>query len=158
MSEDNLSTFLCECEKILNDRPLSAVSENPNDELPITPNMILLLRGNSCANMFNSSAETHKSYHKQAQYMSELFWKRWMKEYVPLLQSRQKWILKKRNLKVGDLVFMTDEGMPKGHWPIARVTTANPDQDGLVRKVLIKTKSGVKLRPITKLALLEAIE
>ena len=157
MNEDNLVTFMCEVEKILNDRPLVSITDDPNDELPLSPSMILLLRGNSCKSLFNES-NVPKMYHRQSQYLANIFWKRWTKEYVPSLQSRQKWLKPKRNLKVNDIVIMTDENCVKGHWPLARVVAVYKNDDGMVRKASVKCKSGIKMRPITKLALLEAAE
>jgi hypothetical protein len=81
MTEDNFNTFLCETEKILNDRPLTTVSEDPNDETPLTPSLILLLRNNSCKTSFEGG-NIPKMHHKQAQFLASLFWKRWLKEYV----------------------------------------------------------------------------
>ncbi len=155
MSEDNLMTFLCEAEKILNDRPLTDVSSDPNDLVPLSPSLILLLRGNSCEPLFECQ-NVPKMYHRQAQFLARLFWKRWLKEYIPSLQWRQKWFMPERNLEVGDVVFMCNEGFPRGKWPIAKVIEAHKDSDGLVRKVTIRDKNGPKIRPITKLALLEA--
>lgn len=40
--------------------------------------------------------------------MADLFWQRWTKEYLLLLQERQKWTSLKRNLKVGDIVLVVD--------------------------------------------------
>ena len=155
MSEDNLNTFLCEAERILNDRPLTTISDDPDDQTPITPNLILLLHGNVCKPLFESE-NAPKAYHRQAQFLADLFWKRWLKEYVPSLQLRQKWFLPQRNLMVGDLVLMCGEGHPRGHWPIAKVVDVSKDIDGCVRKVTVKDKNGLKVRPITKLALLES--
>ena len=157
MSEDNLTTFLCEAEKIVNDRPLTSVSSNPDDNIPLTPNTILLLNRNSCAPLFQSD-NVPKLYHRQAQYLADIFWKRWLKEYVPSIAIGKKWLKSQRNLKIGDIVFMTGEGYKRGNWPIARVVEVYPCPDGLVRKVLIKDKNGFKERPITKLALLESID
>ena len=81
MSEDNLTTFLCETEKILNERPLTKVSESPDDEIPLSPNLILLLRGNSSECLFEAK-NVPRMYHRQAQFLADLFWKRWLKEYV----------------------------------------------------------------------------
>ena len=78
MTEENLTTFLCEAEKILNDRPLTSVSDDPNDDTPISPNTILLLRGNSCKELFESE-NVPKQYHRQAQYLANIFWSRWLK-------------------------------------------------------------------------------
>lgn len=46
VDNEGLRTFLCEVEAILNDHPLTKVSEDPNDLEPLTPNNILLLKGN----------------------------------------------------------------------------------------------------------------
>ena len=157
ITEDNLTTFLCEAERILNDRPITAVNSDPESELPLTPSLILLLRGNPCLSFDECENWSRKCY-RQAQYLTNLFWTRWLKEYVPSLQVRQKWMTPKRNLKVNDLVLMTGEGYARGYWPIARVTELIESSDGSVRKVVVKCKNGNKIRPITKLALLEASE
>jgi hypothetical protein len=43
---------------------------------------------------------------KQIQYLADLFWSRWRKEYLPILQARQKWTKQNRNMKVGDIVLL----------------------------------------------------
>ena len=48
VNDETLSTLLCEVERILNDRPLTSLSDHPNDPEPLTPNKLLLLRSNSC--------------------------------------------------------------------------------------------------------------
>ena len=87
--------------------------------------------------------------------MIDLFWRRWIREYVRSLQSRSKWLKEDPNLKVGDLVLMVDEHVHRGLWPIGRVVSVNRGRDGLVRSVCLKTKSSQVTRPITKLVTLE---
>ena len=48
INDETLSTLLCEVEKILNDRPLTLLSDHPDDPEPLTPNKLLLLKSNSC--------------------------------------------------------------------------------------------------------------
>ena len=158
MSEDSFCTFLCEVEKILNDRPLTVLSDDPGDEAPLTSNLILLLRGNSCQSLFADERSEVKRYHRQAQYLASIFWKRWIHEYVPSLICRQKWFVPRRNLKVDDVVLMSGEGYSRGNWPLARVVEVYPGSDDLVRKVLVKDKVGLKVRPVSKLAILEMAE
>lgn len=43
LSDEVLSTLLCQVEAIVNSRPLTAVSSDPNDAKPLTPNHLLLL-------------------------------------------------------------------------------------------------------------------
>ena len=51
---------------------------------------------------------------------------------------------------------MCGEGYPRGRWPLAKVVEESKDIGSNVRKVTLKDKNGLKVRPITKLALLES--
>ncbi|GFT11590.1 integrase catalytic domain-containing protein [Trichonephila clavipes] len=44
---DELYTVLCDCESIINCRPLTYVSENPEELIPLTPSMFLISNKNS---------------------------------------------------------------------------------------------------------------
>ena len=70
--------------------------------------------------------------------MADSFWARWIKEYVPTLQERQKWLYPKRNLAVGDLVLMVDESLPRGRWPPGLIEEVLPDAKGSVRRVFLR--------------------
>ena len=94
---------------------------------------------------------------RQVQYLANVFWGRWKREYLPLLKERQKWFRPRRNFTVGD-TGIVDESTPRNVWPIGRVTEVFPDRDGFVRRVRVKTKTSTLERPITKLCLLESIE
>ena len=47
---------------------------------------------------------------KQAQYLADIFWKRWILWYLPTLQVKQKWLRPRPNLAVGDLVLVVGFG------------------------------------------------
>ena len=107
------------------------------------------------------------------QYLANLFWKCWIKEYLPTLQEEKKWNEPKENLKVDDLVVLADEHYPRGQWPLATVVEVFKDEDGYVcpakviksctvltrakcrREREIKVTRTVLMRPITKLCNLE---
>jgi hypothetical protein len=91
---------------------------------------------------------------KQIQYMANLFWNRWVKEYLPLLQERQKWNDIKRNMKVGDIVLIVDSNAPRNSWPMGVVQETIPDSSGFVRQVKVKTQTNTLVRPIDKLCLI----
>ena len=63
--------------------------------------------------------------------------------------------MKKRNLRVNDLVLLVDATQPRGHWNLGRVTKVFFGADGLVRTAEVKTKTSTFVRPISKLYLLE---
>ena len=80
-----------------------------------------------------------------------------MREYLPSLQKRQKWSQISRSFAVGDFVLILDENTPRSSWPLGRILEVFPNQsDGLVRSVKLRMKSSVLVRPIDKIALLEA--
>lgn len=160
LDDDSLHTILCEVEAILNDRPITQLSEDPNDLEPLTPNHILLLKGKPALppGLFVKQDLYAKRRWRQVQFIADLFWKRWVQEYLALLQKRQKWNRKKRNLVPGDIVIVMDSTAPRGSWLLGRVIETFPDKHGVVRSVHLKTKVNVLERPVTKLCLLNAAE
>ncbi|XP_035772477.1 uncharacterized protein LOC102793740, partial [Neolamprologus brichardi] len=53
--------------------------------------------------------------------MSDLFWKRWVKEYLPQLQERQKWQRIGRNFIPGDVVIVVNNSAPRNSWGLMSV-------------------------------------
>ena len=102
LNDENLHTILCEVEAILNDRPLTKVSDDVNDLEALTPNHILLLKGKPTLvpGLFQKDYVYIKKRWRQVQYLSDLFWKRWIREYLPLLQERQKWTKPRRSFLI----------------------------------------------------------
>ncbi|KAL4008773.1 hypothetical protein ACER0C_002625 [Sarotherodon galilaeus] len=155
LDEESLQTFLCETEAILNSRPITTPSNDPNDLEALTPNHLLLLKARPSLppGLFQQEDIYARRRWRQVQYMADLFWKRWVREYLPQLQTRQKWTRVSRNFVPGDIVLLVDETAPRNSWLIGRVTQAMPDEHGLVRRVRVKTKTSELDRPITKAAL-----
>ena len=52
-----------------------------------------------------------------------------MKEYLPLLQERQKWFTRKQNLQPNHLVLMVDEKTSRKQWPIAIIEETYPSME-----------------------------
>ena len=61
-------------------------------------------------------------------------------------------------MKVGDVVLVSEPNQPRGIWPLGRVVSTHPGQDGRVRAVTVRTPSVEFKRPITKLCLLQEAE
>lgn len=156
LDDEGLNTVFCEVEAILNSRPITRVSEDPQDLEALTPNHILLLRTNPILppGVFSRSDQYHRKRWRQVQYIAELFWKRWLLEYLPLLQERQKWSRQRRNFIPGDIVLMADNTAPQSSWQMGRVIEARPDTRGHVRVVKLQTKTSVFERPVSKVCLL----
>ena len=122
-------------------------SDDPRDKTPLTPNHLLHLR--PCSTLppgIFKDGDHYQCRWKQTQCLINLFWTRWIKECLPNLQTRQKWMERKKNLKVGDIVLLMDENYRRGQWPLARVVEVFPSEDGLVRSIKVKTSSTVVTR------------
>ena len=159
MDDEGLTTVMCLVEGIVNGRPLTPVSDDSEDLEALTPSHLLTLRRGPVLPPGKFAREDiYRSRWKQIQYLADLFWRRWTREYLPSLQGRQKWLCSKKNLAQGDIVLMVDENSPRNLWPLARVLEVYPSKDGMVRTVRIRTRGGVLVRPIDKLCLLESVE
>ncbi|XP_028417189.1 uncharacterized protein LOC114541467 [Dendronephthya gigantea] len=175
VTDEVLLTVMAEAMNILNSRPLTRNSDSPLDLEPLTPNHLLHLRPSSSLppGVFRKEDSYSNRAWRQAQYLANVFWRRWTKEYLPTLIERRKWNSPKENLKVGDVVLLADETYPRGQWPLAVVVEAGLSRDGYVRTVRVKTSSTVATkakrnrkdehktsttiltRPVTKLCVLE---
>ena len=157
VSNETLRTLMKEVEGILNSRPLTPNSNDPDDLEPLTPNHLLLLRSNLNLppGIFTKEDSYTTRRWKQVQFLADLFWKRWSREYLPTLQRRQKWLKARRNLTPGDLVLIVDQSVNRGSWPLARVLEVYTARDGYVRSARVATSTTTLVRPITKLCFLE---
>lgn len=157
LTDESLRTLLCEAEAIINSRPLTKVSEDPSDGTALSPSHLLLL--NQAPVLAPDDFHEVDLYRKRwrcIQALSDQFWRKWIKEYLPELQKRQKWHKARENARVGDIVLLKDETVPRGVWPMGLVTSVNVSDDGLVRSVVVRVKSGALLRrPISKIVYLE---
>ena len=159
VDDESLVTLMCEVEGIMNGRPITKVSGDPHDSEALTPNHLLLLRDGS--SMPFATFKQHDLYYhrrwRQIQYLTDQFWRRWLREYMPMLQKRQKWNTPVDNFAVGDIVLLVDITAPRNCWPLGRVLEILPGRDKLVRKVKVRSKGTVYERPIDKLILLDNI-
>lgn len=123
LDEVGLHIVLCEAEAILNSRPISKASTDPNDLEALTPNYLLLLKTTPSLppGQFDKDDIYARRRWRQIQYMSDLFWKRWIKEYLPQLQERQKWSNIRRNFTTGDIVVILDESAPRNTWLTGKI-------------------------------------
>ena len=155
LTDDSLVTLMCEIEAVINSRPLTTVSSDYQDLIPLTPNNLLTIRGDSMiVGKFDSSDVYCKRRWRHVQYLADVFWNRWRREYLSGLQIRQKWNTQKSNLKIDDVVIVVDEASPRCHWSLGRVVKVNTDTDGLVRSATVKCGVTLMERPLSKLVLL----
>ena len=155
LNEDQLSTLFCEAEAIINGRPLTSLSDDPNDLTALTPSHLLTLKPGLTEFVETNKTDCFsKRKWRQVQFIANLFWNRFKTEYISSLQIRQKWIKEQKDLEINDIVLIVDEKLPRGHWPLGRITEIISDSDNHVRRVKILSKSGIIERPYSKLIFL----
>ena len=154
--DESLAPCMCEFETIMNSRPITTVSSDPNDMEPLTPSHLLLLKSEAAlpSGLFGKEDSLSRRRWRQVQYLADLFWRRWSKEYFPLLQLKQNWVKPKRNFSVGDVVLVSTEASHRNSWPLRRIVETFPDKRGFVSRVRVRTKSAVYERLVDKLCLL----
>jgi len=158
LDDESLTTVFCLAESVINSRPITVVSDDHRDLEPLTPNHLLLLREDPVlppGDFVMQDIYSRRRW-RQVQYLADVFWRRWTREYLPLIQLRQKWLQSSKNIAVGDIVIVMDDNAPRNAWNIGRVIETLPSSDGLVRTVKVATKSGNLTRPVHKLCPLES--
>ena len=154
VTETELYTVLCQIERQINSRPLTAVRDEAGI-IPLTPAMILI--GRNYENYPQAPPPRDNEIIQRWRYRQQLenqFWNSWTKEYLPILQQRQKWHNQQPNLQIDDIVLITTEAK-RQTWPLGRVEQTFVGRDGLIRSADIRVGNKMMKRPITQLVRLE---
>ena len=151
-----LETVLVQAEEIVNNRPITKISEDPCDPSVLRPSDLLLqFKRDVTPNVPICSADQYKKSWKHVQYLVDLFWSKWIKFYVPELQTRQKWRKESPNFKVGDVVLISDIKTYRNLWPLGIVLEAKKSDDGLVRTLKLRSLDKEIVRVSNKVVHLE---
>lgn len=149
-------TTLTQIEAILNSRPLTPLSPDPNDYNALTPAHFLI--GRQITSLPDPSLidinESRLSRFQRVQQFQQHFWERWMKEYVSELQIRTKWKTNQLQLKEGDMVVIKQDNVPPLQWQLGRIVQIQRGSDNIARVASIKTEYGVIKRSFAKICVL----
>lgn len=138
VTEEVLRTVLIEIEGLLNAKPIDYTSSDIADPDPVTPNILLMGR--------RDASLPQVTY--QDSEPADHFWRQFIRNYLPSLQTRQKWMSEKDNLRVGEAVMIVGQQLPRALWPVGRITQVYPGKDNRVRSAEIKVKDKTYLRPV----------
>ena len=161
---ETLQTIVTEIEALINDRPLTYVSPDIQDEEPLTPSHLLYgrrltntpyLRQTSDESTTSGKQELCRRLNTQSTLM-EHFSNRWKTEYLTSLREfhRQNGD-NEQTICVGDVVQVHEDKTPRNRWNIAVIDELLIGNDGLTRAAIIRTSKGRTSRPIVKLYPLE---
>lgn len=150
---EQLLTLIIRIEAVLNSRPLTALSSDPNDLEALTPGHFLIGRPlvQVPEQALHDIPDNRLKAFNWHQAMLQRFWRRWRSEYLTMLLPKSKWITSKPNIAVNDLVLINEPNAPPLEWPLGRVIKLFPGNDGVVRVVEIKTARNTLVRPVNKL-------
>lgn len=163
---DSLSTVLAQAEAAVNSRPLTFVSSDAGELMPLTPAHFLIGRRLTSLPPFRETAEVKSTAETQTRLwrrrtgLVDSFWQRWRREY--LLQLRSAHVIKPgsgRGIRKGDIVLLGDDRAPRQMWKMCRVSETFPGRDGRIRACRIILPNQRELRrPIQALYPLELNE
>ncbi|XP_063972042.1 uncharacterized protein LOC135159909 [Diachasmimorpha longicaudata] len=151
---EQLNTLVIEIEAVLNSRPLTPLSSDPNDLQALTPGHFLIgaaltaLRGPD----FRETPSNRLSSWQHLQKLKQHFWTRWHREYISELNLRNKWANGEHPITAGTIVLLKEDNLPPQQWAMGRVIQIHPGADGIIRTVSIKTPKGTLKRNVKKLA------
>ncbi|XP_025269128.1 uncharacterized protein LOC112639446 [Camponotus floridanus] len=153
LTYEEMTTLLSQIEAVLNSRPLSPLSDDPEDLSALTPGHFLVggaptIIPEPMLNNVNCSRLSRWQLLKQ---MLDTFWSRWSQECLQRFHDVSKWNKPVPSLKKDSLVLVVDERYPPAKWPLGRVIDVHPGADGHVRVVTVRTQTSVLKRPIVKL-------
>ncbi|XP_062558135.1 uncharacterized protein LOC134223013 [Armigeres subalbatus] len=156
VSAEDFSTLLTQVEACLNSRPLTPMSDDPNDLEPLTPAHFLI--GSSLQALpdpaLTSIPANRLNHYQLMQQKLQNFWIRWRREYLSQLQARAKRWKPAVPVDVGKLVVVKDDNLPPMRWKLARIIAVHPGKDKIVRVVTLKTACGELKRPVEKICIL----
>ena len=153
LTTEEFLTLITRIEGILNSRPLTAMSADPNDLQPLTPGHFLIgLPICALPEKNLTGAPVHRLDRWQLiRQCYQSFWRRWTTEYLTTLQGRVKWYKHNINLQVDDLVVVEAPHRPPTDWQMGRIIEVHPGKDGVVRVATVRTQNGTITRPVVKL-------
>ncbi|XP_042909027.1 uncharacterized protein [Parasteatoda tepidariorum] len=155
LTYEEMQTALCNCEVILNERPLTTVCSDAS-LTALTPADFLKEKKPSFVPDIKTKTDPNH-LRRRIQYLQtirEAFRVRFRQEYLGALCTRQK-----KNtfqpLKVGDIVILGDDNKKWILWPLGKEMETMPGTDGVVRRVRMKTKQGELIRAVQRVHPLE---
>ena len=159
LSFSELLTVLFEVENVLNNRPLCFVYDDDKSEV-LTPNCLLYGRNLLTCNKVVEEVELNENVDLwerkcTVQKVLEEFWLVWHREYLDGLREQSCKSLGRgaTEIKVGDVVVIGEDVVPRHRWRLGIVVELLKSSDGCVRGAKVKvgkTRNIIK-RPVNRL-------
>ena len=153
---DKLLTMLTEVEAMINTRPLTYVYGDFLSGFTLTPAHFLTGRLETvipvCSDDVKDptyqpqrdSAELLIDYWKKSQKQLDQFWHVWLRDYLLTLRETLPIVHKgsrsqiSRQPKIGEIVLIKDDNLPRRTWKIAQITEHIFSKDGKIRSAVVQ--------------------
>lgn len=158
LTEEILRNLLSEVENTINSRPLTHVPVDDESAEALTPNHFLLGASNGTkplTTLVEFDGATLRKNFCLSQVMANIFWKRWITDYLPDITKRTKWFCPTKPIAIGDIVIIVDQRLPRNCWPKGKVIATCPGKDLQIRSATVRTSNGVYERSTANLAVLD---
>lgn len=157
---EDFNTIIIEIEAIVNSRPLWSIPTRPDEYESLTPGHFLISKALNTlpeADLGNIPVNRLNHYQYLQRLRSE-FWRLWSHEYLQTLQIRKKWNNSQPNIKMGQIVLVSEDNEAPTCWALGKIVKTYPGSDGLVRVADVRCKAKTLRRPIHKLSLLPILD
>ncbi|XP_035222132.1 uncharacterized protein LOC118195013 [Stegodyphus dumicola] len=128
LTSEEMNTILCDCEAVINSRPLTYIIESDATLMPLSPS--LFLQDNQISGVPDLDDIGHKSLNKRVKYREKL-------------------------AKGFEETGLGSDNTKRINWPLGKIIQILPGKDGITRLVKLRTANGHLLRPIQRLYPLE---
>ena len=157
ITDEELITACAGAESLINSRPITYQTADPQDDVPLTPNHFLhgQVGGQFAPENVDVQSFNPRKRWRKVQALISRVWSRWLTEYLPTLSTRSKWKETVKDLKNGDVVLALEKDLPRGKWPLGRIVETYPGRDGHTRVAKVQCGERTLVRPIHKLVPLE---
>jgi hypothetical protein len=161
-----LETLLIQIEGITNDRPITYLSECPEDGQPISPAHLLLGRYSQKHEELSAPQNGYQEVQKRKVFQETLanqFWKTFKHDYLASLREHYINCNNSESLvREGDVVHIQEE-LPRSQWKLGKVEELIKGSDGKARSAVVRSPNFKRndqkmIRPIKKLYPLEINE
>lgn len=155
LTYEDFYSLLVQIESIVNSRPLTPLSEEPEDLEILTPGHFIIGAPLMALpeNPLDAKRVSLSCRYKQLRALFEQFWKNWSRNYLHTLQERPKWQNATDIYKIGQCVLVHDDTPPL-LWKVGRIVDVHPGTDGHIRVISVKVKNAIFKRSITKISVL----
>jgi hypothetical protein len=142
---EEFRTCLCQAEAVVNSRPLTTISDDVRDPLPLSPAHLVIGRAlqsvpdNLGRDDLNSRIDV---LWRQRQRLHSEFWGRWRKEYLLTLQPSQKWFAPQHEPRLGEIILINDNTSNRMFWPLGKIIEITRGRDNQVRSIMVEMKDG----------------